>query len=206
MVLALREGRVEQAQRADDALDLPGDAAALQAHALAHAERPCAEQDGAGDEVAERLLRRETDDDRGEGAADGQGARVQSGHPQRDDDGEPDEDQADEEADRARGARVEAPEEGRPEGPADVARDLPAQDDEDDRRRDLHRRLVRPAEQLVAIAVADQDPDEQRDHDDGLDARALDRAHAQLPGEAGLTPGMALGVEQSFHASVVGGS
>jgi hypothetical protein len=77
LVGALRERRVEQAERADDALDLAGDAAALEADALADAERPRAQQDGARDEVAERLLRRETDDHRGEGTADGQRARVE---------------------------------------------------------------------------------------------------------------------------------
>ena len=43
----LRERRVEQAERADDALDLAGDRAALQAHAVADPERPRAEQHGA---------------------------------------------------------------------------------------------------------------------------------------------------------------
>jgi hypothetical protein len=118
LIVALGEGRVEQTQRADDPLDLPGDAAALQAHALADPEGPRAQQQGAGNEVAERLLRRETDDDRGEGAADRERARVEPGHPQRDDDREPDEDQADEEADRPRGAGVQAPEQGRAERPA----------------------------------------------------------------------------------------
>ena len=81
VVVAVREGRVEQAERADDALGLPGEAAGLQAHAVADAERPRAEQHDAGDQVAERLLGRETEDDRGEGAADGQRPRVQARRP-----------------------------------------------------------------------------------------------------------------------------
>ena len=114
---------------------------------------------------------------------------------------EPDEDQADEEADRAGGRGIEAAEQRRPERPPDVARDLPAQDDEHDRRGDLHRRLVRAPEEVVAIAVDDQDPDEDRDHDDGLDARALDGADAELAREPGFAPGVALGVEELLHVS-----
>ena len=79
LVLAVGEDRVEQPERADDALDLPASAAALQPHAVADAERPRAEQHEAGEEVAERLLGGETEDDRGERAADGQRARVQAG-------------------------------------------------------------------------------------------------------------------------------
>ena len=44
-----------------------------------------------------------------------------------------DEDQADEEADGARGPGIQAPEQRRPERPADVACDLPAEDDQHDR-------------------------------------------------------------------------
>ena len=74
--LALAKRRVEQAERGHDALDLAGDAAGLEAHAVADPERPRRDQHDAGDQVAERLLRRETEDDRREGATDGQRAPV----------------------------------------------------------------------------------------------------------------------------------
>ena len=108
-VLAARERRVEQAERADDALGLPREPARLQAHALADAERARAQQHGAGDQVAERLLRGETDDDGGEGAADGERARGEAGDPQRHDGDDRDRHEPQQEADRAGGARVHAP-------------------------------------------------------------------------------------------------
>ena len=74
-VLALGERRVEQPERGDDALDLAGQAARLQPHAVADLERARADQDDAGDHVAERLLGGETDDHRGDGATAGQRAR-----------------------------------------------------------------------------------------------------------------------------------
>ena len=206
VVVALREGRVEQAERADDALDLPGEAAALQAHALADPERPRAEQHHAGEEVAERLLRRETDDDRGEGAADGQRPRVEPGDAQRDDDARarrrpagsgtrPCPRSRDPGAGTA-SARARARRRGRSASRGRSARP---------RWRSAPASRTRGPKTLVAIAVDDQDPDEQRDQDDGLDARALDRAPAELPREAGLAPGVALGVEELLHASVRGG-
>ena len=82
-VLALREGRVEQAERGDDALDLAGHGAGLQPHAVADPERARGDQDHAGDQVAERLLGRETDDDGGDRASDGQRGRVQPADAQR---------------------------------------------------------------------------------------------------------------------------
>ena len=68
-VIAGREGRVQQPQRADRALDLTGQRPALQAHALADAKRPRAQQHRARDQVAERLLRGEAEDHRRERAA-----------------------------------------------------------------------------------------------------------------------------------------
>ena len=110
-VLALGEGHVEQAERGDGALDLAGEAAALEADAVADAERARGDQHHAGDQVAERLLGGEAEDDRGDGATDGQRARVEPGDPQRGQRREGEERQADEEADRARGAGVDAAEE-----------------------------------------------------------------------------------------------
>ena len=180
-------------------LDLPGDPAALEPHPLANAERAGAEQHGAGDEVAEGLLRRETDDDRGERAADGERPRVEAGDAQRDDDRQTDEDQADEEPDRSRGAGIEATEEGRPQRSPDVAGDLPAEHDEHDRGDDLDRLVEVAPEQLVAVVVDDEDRHEQRDHHERLDPRTLDRAPAQLPCEPGLAPRVAARVEQLSH-------
>ena len=65
-VLALGERRVEQAERADDPLDLSSDGAGLEADALADAERSRAQQHHAGEQVAERLLRGKTEDHGGE--------------------------------------------------------------------------------------------------------------------------------------------
>ena len=103
-VLALGEGHVEQAERGHGALDLAGQPAALQADAVADPERARGDQDHAGDQVAERLLGGETEDDRGDGAADGQRARVEARDPQRAQRGDDQERQPDQEADRARGA------------------------------------------------------------------------------------------------------
>ncbi len=120
-VLALREGRVEQAERGHDALDLAGQAARLQAHALADLERPRGDQHHAGDQVAERLLGRETEDDRGDGAADGQRARRQPGDPQRHQRRDDQEDQPDQEADGAGRRGIHAPEQRGRDEAADVA-------------------------------------------------------------------------------------
>ena len=63
--------RVEEAERADHPVDLAGEDAADQLHALADSERASAEQDGAGEQVPDRLLGRETQDDGGEHARGG---------------------------------------------------------------------------------------------------------------------------------------
>ena len=69
--------------RGDDALELAGDAAGLEAHAVADPERLRRDQHEPGDHVAERLLRRETEDDREDRATDGQRARVEPGDAER---------------------------------------------------------------------------------------------------------------------------
>ena len=152
-VLALGERRVEQAERGDDALDLAGEAAGLQAHAVADLERPHGDQHEAGDQVAERLLGGETDDDRGDGAADGQRARVQPG------------DRSATIAATTRNAsRIRKPtvpavagvhaaeQRGRREAP-EVARERPAERDHHDRGGDADRRV--DAEDLLALDVRD---------------------------------------------------
>ena len=68
VVLALREGRVEEAQRAHDPFYLTGEAAGLQPDALTDPEGPRAAST-AREQVAERLLRRKPDDHGSEGAA-----------------------------------------------------------------------------------------------------------------------------------------
>jgi hypothetical protein len=138
----------------------------------------------------------ETDDHRGERAADGQRARVEAGDTERHDDREPHKDEADEEPDGPRRPGVQAPEERRRERAPDIARDLPAQHDEHHRRGDLHRRLVGPAEEVVAIAIDDQDSDQHGHQHQGLDPRALDRAPAQLARKPGLAPRVTLRAEQ----------
>ena len=75
-VVARGERRVQQPQRADRPLDLPGQRAALQAHALADAERAGAQQDGPGDQVPERLLGGQAEDHRRERAAERQRLRL----------------------------------------------------------------------------------------------------------------------------------
>ena len=69
------EGRVHQPERGHDALDLAAEHAALQAHRVADAERARAQQHDAGDQVAERLLRGEAEDDRRGRGADRDRAR-----------------------------------------------------------------------------------------------------------------------------------
>ena len=134
-VIARGERRVEQPERADRALELARERAALQAHAVAHAERARAQQHRAGDHVAERLLGRETEDHRRERAAEGERARFDARHAQRHEQRQHDRHQADQEPDRAGGGRVQAPEQRRPEPAADVARDRPAEDHQRDHRR-----------------------------------------------------------------------
>ena len=112
-VVALRERRVEQAERRHDALELAGQAARLEADAVADAERPRRDQHQARDEIAERLLRGETEDDRGDGTTDGQRLGLEPGDPQRRQRRDGQEGQADEEADRARRRRIEALEQRR---------------------------------------------------------------------------------------------
>ena len=93
-------------------------------------------------------------------------------------------------------AGVHAPEQGRPERAPDVARELPAERDQHEAGDDARRVVVRRAEELVAVAVDDEDADERGQEDERLDARALDRAAAQLPREADVPPGVAVRGEE----------
>ncbi len=72
----LAQGGVEEAERGDGALHRAGQGAADQAHPFADPEGPGALQDDAGEDPAQRLLRGEPEQDRGEGAADRQRAGV----------------------------------------------------------------------------------------------------------------------------------
>jgi hypothetical protein len=67
-VLTVGEREVEQPQRGDHALDLPGHRATLEAHPVANPEWPGAQQHRACDQVAQRLLGGQAEDHRGEGA------------------------------------------------------------------------------------------------------------------------------------------
>ena len=59
--------------------------------------------------------------------------------------------------------------------------------------------VVRRAEELVAVAVDDEDADQHRQEHERLDPRALDRAAAQLPREADVAPGVAVRGEELPH-------
>ena len=83
-VVAAGEGRVEQAERGDDALELAGEVAGLQPHAVADLERPGGDQHDARDQVAQRLLGGEAEDDRDDGAGHGERPRLEPGDVQRD--------------------------------------------------------------------------------------------------------------------------
>ena len=181
------ERRVQQAQRADRPLDLPGQRPALQAHPLADPERPRAEQHRARDQVAQRLLRRQAEDHRGESAARAPASGLRSRPRCSATSSVTDERrQADQEADRSRRRRVQAPEQRRPERPPDVARDRPAEDQQHDHGDDrsgvfAFERACRGgracrvlAEQAHAVVVEDDDPHEQRHQHQRLQARALD--------------------------------
>ena len=106
---------------------------------------PRAEQDGAGEEVAERLLGGETEDDGGQRASEGDGLRREARDAQRDEQGDDHGHQAQEEADRARRAGVQAAEQIRAEGSADVPRERPAEDHQGDDGADAHGDVEAPA-------------------------------------------------------------
>ena len=77
------QGGVEEAERADDSLQLSGQRPADQPHPVADPKGAGAEQHEAGEQVAERLLRREAEHDRGDGAADGERAGAKARDPER---------------------------------------------------------------------------------------------------------------------------
>ena len=83
-VLAAGEGRVEQAERGDDALELAGEVAGLQPDAVADLERAGRDQHDARDQVAQRLLRGETEDDRDDRAGHGERPRLEARDVERD--------------------------------------------------------------------------------------------------------------------------
>ena len=104
---------VQQAERADDALDLPAEGAGLQPDPFADPERPGAEQHHSGDHVAKRLLGGETEDDGGECSADGQRLERGPGDAEREDERDAHGHQADQEAERPGGGGIHAAHEGR---------------------------------------------------------------------------------------------
>ena len=159
----------------------PPDGAGLQPDALADPERPRAQQHHPGDHVAQRLLGGETEDDRGERAADGQRLRLEPGDAQRHQQRDRDRDQADQEADRAGRGRVHPAHEGRAGGAADVPGQRPA---ERDQQRPPWRSAAASAGVLTrracrgcpdAVVVGDEHADQQRDQDHRLAPGALDR-------------------------------
>ena len=105
-VAALQQRRIEEPERGDGALG--GDAGALDGDDVADAEGTRAQQHGAGHHVAERLLRGETDDHRGEGTADGERRGIDAGDRERAEDDGDDREEADQETDAAGGRRVHA--------------------------------------------------------------------------------------------------
>lgn len=195
---ALRGGEccVEQPERAHDSLDLSGERSALQAYVLAHAEGPGAEQDGAGDQVAQRLLRGEAEDDGGERSTEGQRARFDARDAQRDEQGEHGGGETDEEAHGPRGGGIDAPEQRGSERAAGVAGERPAEDQERDHCRRPERRFQRfcklvvrrvamrgrhaRAQQAQAIVEEHDDRREQHSEHQRLHARALRRARADV--------------------------
>jgi hypothetical protein len=186
LVLAVREGGVEQPERADDAFDLARQATALQPDAVADTKRARTEQYQPGEEVAECLLGGKTQDDRGEGPADGERPRIQTGHAQRHQHRDDDREEPHDEPDGAGGTWVHAPKERRSRGTPKVASELPAQRDEREHRGDAHR-LV-DAEEALAVGIEDQNAGDHRQQHQRLDPRALDGTGAELPGQASLSP------------------
>ena len=122
----------------------PRQRSALQPHALAHAERAGAEQDGPGEQVAERLLRRQPQDHRREGAAEGERVGFDASHPQRHDHRHQDGHEAHQEADGAGRRGVQPPEQRRSEHAPERARDRPAEDHQGTRPRSLSRWFPAP--------------------------------------------------------------
>ncbi len=202
-VLPARERRVEQAERADDAFCRAAHRAGLKPYALANSERPSTQQHHAGDQVAERLLRRKTEDHRGEGAADREVLRLHAGDSQRDQQRDENRREPDQEPDGSGGARIHSPEEGRRGGPADVAREGPPERHQGDHSRDSHRRdprAARPhAQQLPAVEVENQHPSERRDKHDRFALRPADRPLAHVHGQPDPLPRLAAGLEHPLQ-------
>jgi hypothetical protein len=79
----------------------------VQAHPIAHAKRARAQQHCAGDEIADRLLGSEADDDRRDRAADRQRLRVETGEAQSHEHGQQEGHQPNQEAHCPGGTRIE---------------------------------------------------------------------------------------------------
>ena len=204
-VLAARQVGEQQPQRGDGALDLARQRPGLEPDAIAHAERPRGEQHDAGEHVAERLLRGQTDDHGGEGRRGQQGLGFEARDRQREEQDRDPRNEADEEAHRPGGGRVHAAEEQRADGTAERPSDRPAQDQEQDDRGDPD--VERVALDVVAVGVQDHDPREERGEDEQLAAGTLGllgRLLTELGGQPGLLPRVALGAEH-FRSAVSDG-
>ena len=115
----------------------------LKPHALADAERSRGEQHQAGEQVAERLLGGETQDDGGEGAPRDERGGVDAADAQRDQQRDRHRYEADQEPDGSGRGRIHPPEERRRRRATDVAGDRPAERQQREHRRDADRRLPR---------------------------------------------------------------
>jgi hypothetical protein len=94
-------------------------------HAVAHPERARAHQHRSGDQVSDRLLRGEAEDDGGARASHGKGLGSDAGEPERDQHAEQQREQPDQEGHRAGGAGIEPLEERRAERPMFTANAQP---------------------------------------------------------------------------------
>ena len=125
--------------------------AGLQPHAVADLERPRGDQHDARDQVAQRLLGGEAEDDRDDRAGHGERPRLEPGDVQRDQHGRDQEREPDDEADGAGRRGIHPPEQrGRQRAP-DVAREAPAEDHQRDRRDDAHGHV--DPQHLLAVVV-----------------------------------------------------
>ena len=110
---------------------------------------PCAEQDDPGDQVAERLLRREAEDDGRERRADRDRRKRDVGDPQREHDRREHGEQPDEESGCAGSGRVHALEEDRFDPANEIAGQRPADDHE--RQHHEHLQCRRPRRHRTGV-------------------------------------------------------
>jgi hypothetical protein len=194
------EVRVEEAKRADDPLDLPGEGPTPEAHTLADAEGPRAEQEQTGEEVPQRLLGGEPHDDRGERAADRERAGVKTGDPERHHGDEDDGRQADQEADDAGRSRLHAAEQRRGQTAAERPSRPPSEDHES---RDGADPDIGPhaGEERSPVAEDDENAGEQRREHDDVAAGTLGPLAVDLGSKPHLPPYLGPGLECRARAA-----